>query len=148
MRPYSVAVNPPVDPPTVVGNPKRNVVIDFDTTASTNGDYAVQLSTIRNALKDQLSITETPNFVIRYVHVWAKDQVGSSVQLTDLLFATTSRGDATIKNRARAGINYPRNVQPIYPRTIATDPTILILTSSPAATNPLTFRIGVTYWTS
>lgn len=150
LLPYSVSVTPPVAPPPIARNPKRHVVVDIDDTTDAAGLFTLNLGRLRQELFSQTGLPIlSQNILIEYVHVWGPTiPSNSELTLTDPQFSTSSEGDGTVTNRARAGFFYPKNVQPYrLPAGSSTTPVALLSAVFPLV-SLVTFRVGVTYWGS
>jgi hypothetical protein len=123
--------------------------VDLEVAAVVGGAFNLDVLAIKQALAAQLSSATTPlNFTLEYVHVWGAITPSGSASLTlqDSFYGTAMSGDNSSTTRPRAGISYPKNVQPyIGPNTTATTSVVVVKGILPA-TGPLTFRIGMTYW--
>jgi hypothetical protein len=149
LAPYSQAISPPANPPPVNLHPKRHIVVDIEVAAVVGGAYNLDVLGLKQALAAQLSSATTPlNFTVEYIHVWgAVTPTGSaSLTLQDSIFGTAMSGDNSSTHRPRAGIRYPKNIQPFIGPNSTTTFSIAVVKGVVPATGPLTFRIGMTYW--
>jgi len=145
LAPYSMVEIPPKAPPVVAMNPKRKIVVDIDTVTVANV-FALTAAVVRGALVAQAGLSaSTLHYVVERIHVWgAQDPILlTEVTLVENTFGTTSNGDSTVTDRPRAGIMFPKNVQP-HVAPSATTQLAVVTTSGP--TDKLTFRVGVVYW--
>lgn len=146
LQPFPVAVVPPKAPPTVVLNPKRKVVLDIDLIGVTPTN--VTLLQLRQAVTAQMGIgSSTTHFVVEYCHAWGSvdPTTAEGLVLTESRFSIKSSGDSTVVDRARAGISYPKNVQPHFGPSDA-DATVVFAVSQTGTPTSLTIRVGVICW--
>lgn len=153
-RPHSFT--PPRDPPTIVSNPVRKVVIDLFLSLVNTTIFNVTVATLRTQLEGQLGLPVSKQyFIIKSMAAWVStgSAVGPtsqsiSLKMLEPTFGIESRDDPSPMENARVGICYPKTVQPLIPPTLPGTNVALSLYSSSGQPTGVTLRVSVDLWGS
>lgn len=151
-RPF--VVTPPPDPPTVVSNPVKKLVVDLSVTTAQGVPRNVTLDNIRLQILDQTNLPVLKQyFTVRLVHAWTISSsavgpvsVSNSLKMTDLAFGTEARDDPSPLVNARVGLAYPKVIQNTYGPAVSG--TLALFTVTCTGVSTVTVRVYVDYWGS
>lgn len=153
--PRPLSQTPPADPPSVVGNPVRKIVVDLflSVPGAAPGTLNLTIGTIRNQILGQTGLpVNKVNFQIRLINAWITGLVGGaapntvSLKLVDLAYQFEVRDDPAPYVNARVGIWYPKSIMKTVLATDADAPICTIFQTGSTTNVGTTVRVHCMYW--
>lgn len=152
LSPLPFSMTPPEDPPQVLLNARKNLVLDLDVPFTANSStFFVGTTDLEAALCAQLGVDPANSsfkMLVRWISVWGPQNplTTTQISLQDTRSGISVQDDSAL-SRARVGLSYPKTIQ--HPLS-SSEQVVTVWrkggSSAPADVYPA--RVGVTYWGS
>jgi len=152
--PRAIVYTPSADPPTIISNPVKKVVVDLFVPTVTTAPVPIILSTVRTQILGQTGLPLlSQNFNLKQMAAWvstgnvaAQTSQSISLKMLEPVFLVEARDDPSPMTNARVGILYPKNVQPFFRNDSSANSLIATLFSSSNTAAGITVRLWIDLW--